>query len=126
MKKILVIGELCIDKFIYGDVKRLSPEAPVPVFNEVETVENKGMAGNVVENIKSIYQDCEIIHWHQQNMITKTRYVDLKSNHMFIRVDDEKSSASFWGIAIFDVMYYLHVYLRVSMEHSVESNHNTS
>ena len=43
-----------------------------------------------------------------------------------IRVDDEKSSASFWGIAIFDVMYYLHVYLRVSMEHSVESNHNTS
>ena len=61
MKKILVIGELCIDKFIYGDVKRLSPEAPIPVFNEIETVENKGMAGNVVENIKSIYQDCEII-----------------------------------------------------------------
>lgn len=90
MKKILVIGELCIDKFIYGDVKRLSPEAPVPVFNEIETVENKGMAGNVVENIKSIYDDCEIIHWHQQNTITKTRYVDFKSNHMFIRVDDEK------------------------------------
>lgn len=90
MKKILVIGELCIDRFIYGEVKRLSPEAPVPVFNELETVENSGMAGNVVENIKSLYEDCEIVHWHQSDKIIKTRYVDFKSNHMFIRIDDEK------------------------------------
>jgi len=91
MKKILVIGELCVDRFIYGDVKRLSPEAPVPVFNELEKVENNGMAGNVVENIKSLYEDCDVIHWHQPDKIIKTRYVDLKSNHMFIRVDDEKT-----------------------------------
>lgn len=90
MKKILVIGEFCIDRFVYGDVKRLSPEAPVPVFNEIKTVENNGMTGNVVENIKSLYEDCEIIHWHQPDKIIKTRYVDLKSNHMFIRIDDEK------------------------------------
>ena len=56
MKKILVIGELCIDRFVYGDTKRLSPEAPVPVFNPIETIENKGMAGNVVENVKSLYE----------------------------------------------------------------------
>ena len=62
MKKILVIGELCIDKFVYGDVKRLSPEAPVPVFNPVNTVENKGMAGNVVENIEVLCEDCEVLH----------------------------------------------------------------
>lgn len=90
MKKILVIGELCIDRFVYGDVKRLSPEAPVPVFNEIEIIENKGMSGNVLENIKVLYDDCEIVHWHQKENITKTRYVDLKSNHMFIRIDDEK------------------------------------
>jgi len=91
MKKILVIGELCIDKFVYGEVKRLSPEAPVPVFNPIKNVENKGMAGNVVENIKSLYGDCEVLHWHQNDNIVKTRYVDSKSNHMFIRVDDEKT-----------------------------------
>lgn len=90
MMKILVIGELCIDRFIYGSVKRLSAEAPVPVFNELETIENNGMAGNVVENIKSLYDDCDIIHWHQPDKIVKSRYVDLKSNHMFIRIDDEK------------------------------------
>ena len=89
MKKILVIGELCIDKFVYGEVKRLSPEAPVPVFNPLVTEENKGMAGNVVENIKELHSNCEVLHWHQSENIVKTRYVDSKSNHMFIRIDDE-------------------------------------
>lgn len=90
MKKILVIGELCIDKFIYGEVKRLSPEAPVPVFNPLLVEENKGMAGNVVENIKELCDECDILHWHQNDNIIKTRFVDHKSNHMFIRIDDEK------------------------------------
>ena len=88
MIKILVIGELCVDRFVYGNVNRLSPEAPVPVLNPVETIENKGMAGNVVENLKSLMDDVEILHWHQHEKIVKTRYVDKKSNHMFIRVDN--------------------------------------
>jgi len=89
MIKILVIGELCIDRFVYGNVKRLSPEAPVPVFNPNTVVENDGMAGNVVKNLQSLYDDCEILHWHQPEKIIKSRYVDSKSNHMFIRIDDE-------------------------------------
>lgn len=88
--KILVIGELCVDRFIYCDVKRLSPEAPVPVLNPVETIKNRGMAGNVVENLKVLNTDAEVIHWSQNENIVKTRYVDKKSNHMFMRVDDEK------------------------------------
>ena len=31
--KVLIIGDSCKDIFIYGKVKRLTPEAPVPVFN---------------------------------------------------------------------------------------------
>ena len=50
--KITVIGELCEDIFVYGETKRLSPEAPVPVFNPFYTDKNPGMAGNVVENLK--------------------------------------------------------------------------
>ena len=91
MIKILVIGELCIDRFVYGDVNRLSPEAPVPVLNPLETIENRGMAGNVVENLKALCDNVEIIHWHQRETIIKTRYVDKKTNHMFIRVDEEPS-----------------------------------
>lgn len=89
MKKILVIGELCIDRFIYGQTKRLSPEAPVPVFNPTKVIENNGMAGNVVKNIESLFKDCEVLHWHQKEKIIKSRYVDTRSNHMFIRVDEE-------------------------------------
>lgn len=85
---VTVIGENCIDKFIYCESNRLSPEAPVPVLNPVETVINPGMAGNVIENVKSLYPNSRVIGFHQSNVITKTRYVDKKSNHMFIRIDE--------------------------------------
>jgi D-beta-D-heptose 7-phosphate kinase/D-beta-D-heptose 1-phosphate adenosyltransferase len=86
--RITVIGELCKDIFVYGETKRLSPEAPVPVFNPLFKVKNSGMAGNVVENLKSLNPLVEINFIHQEDVITKTRFVDHKSNHMFIRVDE--------------------------------------
>ena len=88
MTKILVIGELGTDVYVYGEVNRLSPEAPIPVLNPVRTVTNDGMAGNVVSNLKFLSTDSEIIHWHQTEKITKTRYVHEKSNQMIIRVDE--------------------------------------
>ena len=86
--KILVIGELCEDIFIYGDCKRLSPEAPVPVLNPIEIIKNDGMAGNVVNNLRTLDKNCVVEHWHQTKSITKTRFVDKKSNHMFLRLDE--------------------------------------
>ena len=87
MVKVLVIGETCIDRFVYGSVNRISPEAPVPIFVPTETKENHGMSGNVVENLKAL-ADINITHVTNENRITKTRFVDKKSNHMFIRVDE--------------------------------------
>ena len=52
--EVLVIGDIMVDKFIYGNVSRISPEAPVPV---VEVTEEKclaGGAGNVSNNINSL------------------------------------------------------------------------
>jgi D-beta-D-heptose 7-phosphate kinase/D-beta-D-heptose 1-phosphate adenosyltransferase len=86
--KVVVIGETCIDKFIYGEVKRFSPEAPVPVLTPLKTITNAGMSGNVVSNVRSLHDYAKINHIHQKKSITKTRYVDEKSNHMFIRVDE--------------------------------------
>ena len=63
--KVLVIGELCVDRFIYGVIKRLSPEAPVPVLNPVEITENNGMAGNVFSNLNALTDDIEVLHWSQ-------------------------------------------------------------
>jgi len=94
MRKILVIGELCKDIFIYGDCKRLSPEAPVPVFIPTEKVKNDGMAGNVILNIKAIDPKIKTISLHQHELVTKTRYVEKKSNHMFLRVDEGEENIS--------------------------------
>lgn len=87
MAKILVVGELCTDVYIYGEVKRLSPEAPVPVINPTREVRNAGMAGNVHNNILSLARNSEVLHWSQNEQITKTRYVHEKSNQMLLRCD---------------------------------------
>ena len=52
--KILVIGESCRDIFNYGECNRLCPEAPVPIFNSIQTIENGGMALNVHNNINAL------------------------------------------------------------------------
>jgi bifunctional ADP-heptose synthase (sugar kinase/adenylyltransferase) len=92
--KILVIGEICEDIFIYGDCKRLSPEAPVAVLNPIETLTNEGMAGNVVNNLRAIGKDVYIDHWHQTQRITKTRFVEKKSNHMLLRLDEGEENVT--------------------------------
>ncbi len=86
--KVLVIGETCVDQFVYCDAKRLSPEAPVPVLNPLYTVNNPGMAGNTFENVKALAPDATMANITQKDIITKTRYVEEKSNHMFLRVDE--------------------------------------
>ena len=103
--KVLVIGETCVDKFIYCDVKRLSPEAPVPVLNPIKTTINAGMAGNTVANIKALAPDANVLHLTQEGDITKTRYVEDKSNHMFIRIDEgEENISQFRWTPLVDIM----------------------
>lgn len=92
MIKITLIGEKCIDRFVYGEVNRLSPEAPVPVLNPIEIIENDGMSGNVLKNLHSLSDNIDMIHWYQEEKIIKTRYVEKKSNHMIVRVDEEPDS----------------------------------
>ena len=54
LKPILVVGDLGVDKYTYGEVRRISPEAPVPVL-EVQKEWNKlGLAANVSDNLKSL------------------------------------------------------------------------
>jgi bifunctional ADP-heptose synthase (sugar kinase/adenylyltransferase) len=85
---ITIIGELCRDVFKYGNVTRLCPEAPVPVLTDVYKELNWGMAGNVKENLLAHNPELNINLIHQKNLIKKTRYIDDKTNHMFLRVDE--------------------------------------
>ena len=53
-KKILVIGDLILDRYWFGDVSRISPEAPVPVVRVVKKEDRLGGAGNVARNVISL------------------------------------------------------------------------
>ena len=86
--KILVIGESCLDVFHYGESVRLCPDAPVPVFKSLSISENAGMAKNVQENLTSLGANADIFTNENWKEIVKTRYVDLRTNHMFLRVDE--------------------------------------
>ena len=86
MNKILVIGDSCLDEYIYCTTDRFCPDAPVPILKPESFVSALGMAGNVVDNLKSLGCDGWLVS--NANHIKKTRYVDSRTNHMFIRVDE--------------------------------------
>jgi D-beta-D-heptose 7-phosphate kinase/D-beta-D-heptose 1-phosphate adenosyltransferase len=90
---ILVIGEICYDRWVLGSATRLCPEAPVAVLNPTKTTENFGMAGNVRANLLSLGAD-RVDLVCQLKSIIKTRYVDAQSGQMILRVDENDVAES--------------------------------
>lgn len=89
--KILIIGEACSDVYVFGDVERLSPEAPVPVIKSTNTERKEGMSENVAKNIqamlpKAIVTKCQ----NKFDKIKKTRFIDNKSKYQMLRYDTEE------------------------------------
>lgn len=84
--KILLIGDDCEDVYQYGNVDRISPEAPVPVFNYSHEERRPGMAGNVKLNLEAL--GCEVDYLHGDKSI-KTRVVDLRSRQQIVRIDKD-------------------------------------
>ena len=77
MSNILIIGDSCEDKYIFGECKRLSPEQPIPVLDQTHVETRPGMAGNVEENFKAFGDNTLLLK--QRETITKTRFVDSNS-----------------------------------------------
>lgn len=86
MTKMLVVGDSCIDKYMYGKCERLSPEAPIPVFIPLYTNIFQGMAQNVYNNVKQTCSFCDIVTNQKQPI--KTRIVEERTNHMIVRIDE--------------------------------------
>ena len=60
-KKILVVGDIMLDKYFFGEVKRISPEAPVPVLHKTKETIVLGGAANVARNLARAIQDVSIM-----------------------------------------------------------------
>jgi rfaE bifunctional protein kinase chain/domain len=59
--RVVVIGDIMIDRYLYGDTERLSPEAPVPVVTVRERRAKLGGAANVAANVASMGASCLLV-----------------------------------------------------------------
>ena len=89
--KVLVLGDVIIDKYIYGTSTRISPEAPVPVVTYIEEKETRGGAGLVYENLKSLGVDVDMFETPGQISV-KTRVIC--DGHYITRIDDDAQADS--------------------------------
>lgn len=112
--KILCIGDVMVDRFVYGETERISPEAPVPVLHISREFMVVGGAGNVVRNLSALGAQIEFMgvigsdpigatlhellagltninsHLYEENLrktTLKTRFIS-NGQHL-LRVDDE-------------------------------------
>ena len=83
---ILVLGDIIIDKYVYGTSTRLSPEAPVPIVTHQRSVETQGGAGLVYNNLKNLGVDVDLFDYDFPKS-TKTRV--LCDGHYVTRIDDD-------------------------------------
>jgi len=86
---VLLIGDDCTDTYTYGFVNRISPEAPVPVFEPHSQIVLRGMAGNVYNNLTEL--GCNVNYLHGKTS-QKERLIDNRSKQQLVRIDRDAVS----------------------------------
>lgn len=116
--RVLCVGDIMLDRFVYGDVERISPEAPIPVFRILNENAMLGGAGNVARNLVGLGAgidffavvgddpagrevtalignldglDARLITDRSRKTSIKTRYI--ASNQQMMRADEETVAA---------------------------------
>lgn len=93
--KIALIGETCVDQYVFGTCERICPEAAAICFTSNGNItENSGMSGNVKANLLSINPTLDIDHITCSNLIIKKRFIDTKYNTIVFREDINDRSTS--------------------------------
>jgi D-beta-D-heptose 7-phosphate kinase/D-beta-D-heptose 1-phosphate adenosyltransferase len=87
---VLLYGDDCIDVYQYGNVTRINPEAPVPIFDFVREETKRGMSSNVAENLNKL--GCNIKHITGNVASIKTRLIDERSGQQLLRIDENNIS----------------------------------
>ena len=103
--KILLVGDDGIDIYQFGDVTKLSPEAPIPVFVPAYKKQSPGMAGNVRRNLERL--GCQVTYLSDKTSV-KTRMIDRSSRQQLLRIDEDIISSptdvDMFGIDTFDAV----------------------
>lgn len=85
--RIGLIGDYILDIYVYGDCNRISPESPIPVFEQVRTEHFPGGSGNVERNLKALGAEVQHYHTSISDFSVKKRYV--VNNQIVFRADDD-------------------------------------
>jgi len=83
--KVLVVGDLMIDEYIWGGVNRVSPEAPVPIVGVTNETLRLGGAANVANNILSLGGQVEVCGVLGDDQMGRWLKSDLKSKNLGVR-----------------------------------------
>lgn len=60
-RRILIVGDLMLDRYVIGEVRRISPEAPIPVLAASSSEEKLGGAGNVAANLIAMGAEVDVV-----------------------------------------------------------------
>src|SRR5437667_11006164 len=85
---VLCIGDLMLDEFVYGEVSRISPEAPAPVIAVRRTETDVGGAGNVARNIAALGARCVFVGLIGEDQAGRTLQAELAREARIERVPD--------------------------------------
>jgi D-beta-D-heptose 7-phosphate kinase / D-beta-D-heptose 1-phosphate adenosyltransferase len=77
--RVLCIGDVMLDRFVSGQVKRISPESPVPVLSISGTTTFPGGAANVARNIGSLGGKCTLVSVVGQDAVARELHETMKS-----------------------------------------------
>ena len=83
---VILIGDNCVDKYTYGEVNRISPEAPIPIFKFLNEKDLPGMAANVQRNLVNLGLN---VTFYTGKESIKNRLIDINSKQHMLRIDDD-------------------------------------
>jgi D-glycero-beta-D-manno-heptose-7-phosphate kinase len=92
---ILVVGDSMIDRYIWGKVNRISPEAPVPVVEMTHTEDRLGGAANVMANILALGAQCTLLTIagdDEASTIMEGLIIDSGATNQMVRLSGRKTS----------------------------------
>jgi len=90
-KRILVVGDVMLDKYVWGEVGRISPEAPVPVVRGMHQDEKPGGAANVAMNLARLGAQTTVVGFTGGDENEKLLGASLQSNgvaHQFVSTSE--------------------------------------
>lgn len=80
--RILVLGDIMLDRYLWGNVERISPEAPVPVVSVTNETTNLGGAANVAANVQAMGADVMLVGVTGDDMMAEILKSNLADNNL--------------------------------------------